>query len=576
MRYSQCFLPTLKESPSDAEVPSHKLLLRAGYMRQLGSGIYCYLPLLRRVLAKIEQIIREEMVAIGGQEFYLPALHPKEIWMESGRWEIMGQNMFRLRDRKGAELGLGMTHEEIFTALARDELRSYRQLPQTWFQIQTKFRDEPRPKSGLLRVRQFTMKDSYSFDLDQVGLNVSFEKHRRAYERIFSRCGLKFIEVEASSGSMGGSTSVEFMVRTDAGEDLVASCEHCGYAANTEKATGRLSPIEDRPGPEKPVKFPTPGVRTIGDLTNAPFGVAADCQIKTLVFVADGKPVLALLRGDHELNEVKLQEAAGANEVRPAHPEEITAWMGAAAGSLGAVGKDSDSTFAGRIYADTALKGRANMVTGANENEHHLRGVMPGRDFHPQWAELRTVQAGDGCPRCAEGRLELYKALEVGHIFKLGTKYSASMGATILDESGKERPVIMGCYGIGIERIAAAACELYCDQDGIHWPLSIAPFHASVLALQARDAEVMHACASLVAGLEQAGLEVLFDDRDERPGIKFKDADLIGIPLRFAVGKKGLAEGKVELKIRGTKEIELLTIAQAIEKAAALLAASRQ
>lgn len=575
MRYSQLFLPTLKESPSDAEVPSHKLLLRAGYMRQLGSGIYCYLPLLRRVLAKIENIIRQEMTAIGGQEFFLPALHPKEIWMESGRWDVMGQNMFRLRDRKGAELGLGMTHEEIFTALARDELRSYRQLPQTWFQIQTKFRDEPRPKSGLLRVRQFTMKDSYSFDLDQHGLDASFEKHRSAYERIFARCGLKFVEVEASSGSMGGSTSVEFMVRTDAGEDLVASCERCGYAANTEKATSRLAAIEDPPGPGKPEKFPTPGVRTIEDLTRAPFDVAANRQIKTLVFVADGKPLLALLRGDHELNEVKLQEAVGANEVRPAHAEEIVEWMGAAAGSLGAVGKDKSGVFEGRVYADGALKGRTNMITGANENEHHLRGVTPGRDFQPRWAELRTVQAGEGCPRCAEGTLDLYKALEVGHIFKLGTKYSEAMKATILDEAGKERPVIMGCYGIGVERIAAAACELYCDQDGINWPVSIAPFHASVLALQAHDAEVMNASQSLVAGLEEAGLEVLFDDRDDRPGIKFKDADLIGIPLRFAVGKKGLAEGKVELKIRGSQDVELLTIDRAIERAVAALATSR-
>lgn len=567
MRYSQSFLPTLKENPSEAEVPSHKLLLRAGYMRQLGAGIYSYLPLLRRVVTKIENIIRQEMAAIGGQEFFLPALHPKEIWMESGRWDVMGQNMFRLCDRKGADLCLGMTHEEIFTALARDELRSYRQLPQTWFQIQTKFRDEPRPKSGLLRVRQFMMKDSYSFDLDQQGLDVSFEKHRKAYERIFSRCGLKFVQVEASSGSMGGSSSVEFMVRTDAGEDLVAVCEACGYAANTEKATSRLAPIEDMPGLSKPEKFPTHGVRTIEDLTKAPFDVAAHRQIKTLVFVADGEPLLALLRGDHELNEVKLQDALGANDVRPAHPEEIVAWMGAAAGSLGAVGKDKGGAFEGRVYADLGLKGRSNMVTGANENEHHLRGVTPGQDFRPNWIDLRTVQKGESCPHCDAGTLDIYKALEVGHIFKLGTKYSATMGATILDESGKERPIVMGCYGIGVERIAAAACELYCDADGIRWPLSIAPFHASVLVLQARDPEVMAACESLVSGLKKAGLEVLFDDRDERPGIKFKDADLIGIPLRFAVGKKGLAEGKVELKIRGNSDIELLSIEEAIAKA---------
>ena len=574
MRYSQLFLPTLKETPSDAEVPSHQLLLRAGYMRQLGAGIYSYLPLLRRVLAKIERVIRQEMTSIGGQEFFLPALHPKELWMASGRWDLMGQNMFRLRDRKGAELGLGMTHEEVFTALARDELRSYRQLPQTWFQIQTKFRDEPRPKSGLLRVRQFTMKDSYSFDVDQAGLDKSFEKHRQAYERMFARCGLKFVEVEASSGAMGGSTSVEFMVRTDAGEDLVASCERCGYAANTEKATSRLAAIEDEAGPAQPEQFATPGVHTIEDLTRAPFDVAATRQIKTLVFVADGRPVLALLRGDHELNEVKLQAATGANDVRPAHADEIVEWMGAAAGSLGAVGKDQGGAFEGRVYADFALQGRRNMVTGANVTEHHLRGVTPDRDFKPTWADLRTVQAGDGCPRCAAGKLDLYKALEIGHIFKLGTKYSAAMGATILDESGKERPVIMGCYGIGIERIASAACELYCDKDGINWPLSIAPFHASVLALQAQDAGVLAASEALVSGLERAGVEVLFDDRDERPGIKFKDADLIGVPLRFAVGKKGLAEGKVEFKRRGTSEVELLTIDEAVARARALVEAA--
>ncbi|HCF59026.1 MAG TPA: proline--tRNA ligase [Myxococcales bacterium] len=568
MRYSRMFIPTIKETPSDAEVASHRLLLRAGYMRQLGAGIYSYLPLLKRVLSKVESIVREEMNAIGGQEFFLPALHPKEVWEESGRWEVMGQNMFRFKDRKGADLGLGMTHEEIFTYIARDELRSYRQLPQTWYQIQTKFRDEPRPKSGLLRVRQFTMKDSYSFDLDQAGLDKSFDAHREAYVKIFGRCGLSFVQVEAHSGSMGGSASTEFMVRTNAGEDDVAACPKCGYAANTEKATSRVAKIEDEKGPDKPELFPTPGVRTIEDLTKPPFNVAAHRQIKTLVYAADGKPVLALVRGDQELNEAKLQGATGANEVRPAHPEEIQEWMGAAAGSLGAVGKDTGAPFEGRIWADLSLQGRENMVTGANKDEHHLKGVTPGRDFQPKWADLRTAMAGEGCPRC-EGTLDLFKALEIGHIFKLGTKYSESMGAKVLDEKGQEKPIIMGSYGIGVERVAAAAVELYHDEDGIRWPLSIAPFHATVLSLQARDPEVGAAAEKLVGQLEEAGVETLYDDRDERPGIKFKDADLVGIPLRFAVGKKGLAEGKVELKIRGEKEMRLLTIEEAVAEAKA-------
>ncbi len=571
MRYSQTFVPTLKETPADADQASHKLLLRAGYMRQLGAGIYSYLPLLKRVVMKVENIIREEMSAIGAQEFFLPALNPREVWEQSGRWDVMGANMFRLKDRKGADLCLGMTHEEIFTAIARDELRSYRQLPQTWYQIQTKFRDEPRPKSGLLRVRQFTMKDSYSFDADWAGLDKSFENHRQAYVKIFSRCGLKFVAVEAHSGSMGGSASTEFMVKTDAGEDLVAACGKCGYAANTEKATSKLAKIADEQGPAKPEIFPTPGVHTIEDLTKAPFNVPANRQIKTLVYMADGKPVLALLRGDHELNEAKLQSVTGANEVRPAHAEEIKGFMGAAAGSLGAVGKDTGAPFEGRVFADKALEGRTNMVTGANQDEHHLKGVTPGRDFTPKWVELRTVQAGEGCPNC-DGTLDVFKALEVGHIFKLGLKYSQSMGAKVLDEKGQEIPIVMGSYGIGVERVAAAAVELWHDADGIRWPMSIAPFQVSLLALQAQDAQVKEASDKLYKELTEAGIEVLYDDRDERPGVKFKDADLVGIPLRFAVGKKGLAEGKVEIKVRGEKDLKLVALADAVKEAKALIA----
>jgi prolyl-tRNA synthetase len=571
-RLSKLFVPTLKEAPADAQVASHKLLVRAGFIRQLGAGIYDYLPLARRTLSRIEAIIREEMDAIGGQEFYLPALHPAEIWKESGRWEVMGENMFRLKDRKGADCCLGMTHEEIFTAVARDELRSYRQLPQIWYQIQTKFRDEPRPKSGLLRVRQFTMKDAYSFDVDQEGLDRSYEDERRAYERIFTRCGLDFVAVQAHSGAMGGSASQEFMVRTDAGEDHVAACPKCRYAANTETAASRVAPETDEPGPAAIEKFPTPGVVTIDALSSPPYGVAGKRQLKTLVYVADEEPVVAVVRGDHELNEAKLQTATGAQVVRPAHAEEIPPLMGAHAGSLGAV------RFTGApVFVDGALAERTNMVTGANEDGFHLRGVDVKRDVLSQpnarLADLRTVQDGEGCPRC-DGALELFKALEVGHIFKLGTKYSVSMKANVLKADGGEVPIVMGSYGIGVERIMAAAIELHHDQDGIIWPLSIAPYRATVLTL-GREPELAKAAEEVSSKLAQAGVDVLYDDRDERAGVKFKDADLVGIPIRIAVGKKGLAQGKVEWKLRGSKEVELVPLSEVAGKAAALAGTAR-
>ncbi|MGB8932736.1 MAG: proline--tRNA ligase [Anaeromyxobacteraceae bacterium] len=566
VRYSQAFIPTLKEAPADAQVASHKLLVRAGFIRQLGAGIYDYLPLARRSLAKIERIVREEMDAIGGQEFHLPALHPAEIWKESGRWEVMGGNMFRLKDRKGADYCLGMTHEEIFTAIARDELRSYRQLPQVWYQIQTKFRDEPRPKSGLLRVRQFTMKDAYSFDVDRAGLDKSYEDQRQAYERIFSRCGLDFVAVQAHSGSMGGSESSEFMVKTDAGEDLVAACPKCRYAANTETATSRLPAESDQPGPAELEKFATPGVVTIEALQRQPYGVGARRQLKTLVYMADGKPVVAVIRGDQELNEAKLQTATGAAEVRPAHPEEIPGLMGAHAGSLGAV------AFTGApVFVDPSVADRRNMVTGANEDGFHVRGVDVKRDLlgHGKLADLRTVKAGEGCPKC-DGALEVYKALEIGHIFKLGTKYSEALKATVLDQEGKAVPIVMGSYGIGVERILAAAIELHHDASGICWPLSIAPFQATVLTL-GPEPELKKAAEELVAALGAAGVEVLFDDREERAGVKFKDADLVGIPIRIAVGKKGLAEGKAEFKPRGQKDAELIPLADVAARARALV-----
>ncbi len=596
MRWSQNFIPTLREDPADAEVVSHKLLLRAGLIRQLGAGIYSYLPMAQRVALKVMQILREEMNRIGGQEFYLPALHPAEIWKESGRWEAIGDDMFRLKDRKGADMCLGMTHEEVFTAIARNEIRSYKQLPQVWYQIQVKFRDEPRPKSGLMRLRTFIMKDAYSFDVDKAGLDKSFIDQREAYKRIFTRCGIEFSIVEASSGSMGGSESNEFVARTDAGEDLIASCANCGYAANLEKATSRLAPIKDLVGPEAPEEFPTPGVRTIEDLIKFPGGAKAESQIKTLVYVAtiNGAPlpVVALLRGDHQLHETKLSDAVGATAVRPAHSDEILNWFGANAGSLGAVAlrqpaRDggllisaygeiesggatsffrSESAGEFIIIADKALKDRRNMTTGANKDDHHLRGVDIARDIKPdKWADLRSVVSGEGCPRCDQGKLEVFKAMEIGHIFKLGTKYSESMGATILTEEGKPVPIVMGSYGIGVERIITAAIEQHHDADGIIWPKSIAPFDVVVTVTNMKDDSLRETGEKLYKDLQRAGLEVLLDDRDERAGVKFKDADLIGIPYRITIGKKA-TDGLVELFERETKTSEDLKLGDIVSR----------
>jgi prolyl-tRNA synthetase len=565
MRWSQFFIPTLREDPADAEVVSHRLLLRAGYIRQLGAGIYSFLPLGWRVAQRATRIVREEMERIGAQEFFLPAIHPAEVWKESGRWDVMGETMFRLKDRKGADVCLGMTHEEVFTSIARHELRSYKQLPQVWYQIQTKFRDEERPKSGLMRLRQFIMKDAYSFDVDRDGLDRSFEDQRGAYQRIFDRCGLKYHVVEASSGAMGGSESNEFMARTSAGEDFIAVCESCGYAGNLEKATSRLPAVEDEAGPAAPEEFPTPGVRTIEDLVTFPGGAAAERQVKTLVYVAtDGATreeyaVLALLRGDHQLHEVKLGDSLGASAVRPAHPEEIRDLLGASAGSLGGVGardRVAASKRKLRVVADSSLKGRRAMTTGANRDEHHLRGVDVERDIRPElWADLRTVQKGEACPNCEGGVLDIFKAMEIGHIFKLGTKYSESMGATVLTQDGKEAPIVMGSYGIGVERIMSAAVEQSHDADGIVWPRAIAPFDVVVTVTNVKQQEVIDAGERLHEELRRAGLDVLLDDRDERAGVKFKDADLIGIPFRLTVGKK-VTDGKVELFERATKQSE--------------------
>jgi prolyl-tRNA synthetase len=563
-RWSKLFIPTLREAPADAEVASHRFLVRSGYIRQLGAGLYSYLFLGQRSINKIIAIVREEMDQIA-QEFYLPALHPREPWEQSGRWTGMGDNMFRLKDRKGADLCLGMTHEEIMTTIARSELRSYKQLPQIWYQIQTKFRDEPRPKSGLLRVRQFTMKDAYSFDIDKAGLDKSFELHDAVYRKIFSRCGLNFVAVEADSGSMGGSQSQEFMCYTDAGEDLIASCPVCGYAANTEKATSLLAPVTElqATGDGTPELVHTPGCGAIADVA-AFFKMAESSDIKCVAYMARklgaaGKPdtwhgVAAFLRGDHQVNETKLLGATGAAELRTMQPEELEKYFNGPAGFLGPVGlKPSAKPLEDglTVVLDSALEGRANMVAGANKLDYHLRNVTPGRDF--SWtlsADIRTVNEGESCPKeNCNGKLVVGKAVEIGHIFKLGYKYSESMGARVLDPNGKEVTPIMGSYGIGIERILTAAIEQSNDKNGFWLPASIAPFSVVVTVTNMTDALLRETGEKLATELEAEGLDVLLDDRDERAGVKFKDADLVGIPYRINVGKKA-AEGKVELVTR--------------------------
>jgi len=603
-RWSKLFIPTLREAPSDAEVASHKFLLRAGYIRQLGAGIYNYLFLGQRSLNKVIAIVREEMDKIG-QEFFLPAILPKEPWVESGRWTGMGENMFRLKDRKGAELCLGMTHEEIMTSIARNELRSYKQLPQIWYQIQTKFRDEPRPKSGLLRVRQFTMKDSYSFDLNAAGLDKSYNLHDHAYRAIFTRSGLRFVVVEADSGAMGGSQSQEFMVYTDAGEDFIVSCPVCGYAANLEKATSHLEPVvEMEPtGDGKPELVHTPGCAAIADVA-AFFKISPASDIKCVAYMANifgqWRPAITFLRGDHQVNETKLQGILSATELRPMQANEIEDVFHAPAGFLGPVGitpagpglrladllpvqpgqKEKSAKLESQgvipyvsnlrpfVILDKALEGRKNLVCGANQADYHLRNVTPGRDF--SWtllADIRSVNEGESCPteNCA-GKLVVGKAVEVGHIFKLGDRYTSSMGARVLDPNGKEVTPIMGCYGIGIERILTAAIEQSNDAEGFWLPVSIAPFAVVVTVTNVSDAALRETGEKIAADLEAAGLDVLLDDRDERAGVKFKDADLVGIPFRINVGKKA-ATGQVELVSRATRSSVDVALGEVVDQA---------
>ncbi len=549
MRWSQTFVPTLREAPAEAEIVSHKLLLRAGLMRRLTGGLYTFLPLGVRSLRKVEQIVREEMDRAGALEVLMPALQPPEIWQKSGRYESAQGVLFKVRDKAKKEWVLGPTHEEVITTMLAAELSSYRQLPRNFYQIQTKFRDEIRPRFGLMRAKEFIMKDAYSFDVSNDAANVSYKLMYDAYARIFARCGLKTIAVEADSGVIGGKYSHEFMVPAETGENEVAYCEGCHYAANVEKASSRVAKTET-PANDAALaleKFPTPGVVTIEALTKPPHGVPADRQIKSLVYMIEGKLALILLRGDHQLNEAKLAGALGTATFRPAESEEIFAALKAHPGSLGGVGvKDLP------IYADESLRGMAGATTGANEDGFHWRHVNIDRDIAvKQWADFRMVAAGEPCATCGQP-LKIRRAIEVGHVFKLGTKYSDALGALFLDENGKQQPAIMGCYGIGVTRTLQAVVEQCNDKDGIVWPVSVAPYAVCITPLNvAADSPVMKLAEKLYAELGAKGIDVILDDRDERPGVKFKDADLVGFPIRVGIGEKSLAKGEVELKPRG-------------------------
>ncbi|MBU1356629.1 MAG: proline--tRNA ligase [Candidatus Edwardsbacteria bacterium] len=542
MRWSKAFIPTIKEDPAEAEMKSHQLMLRSGMIRQLTAGVYEYLPLGWRVFLKVMQIIREEMNRAGGQELFLPALAPAEIWQESGRWDDFGDEMFRVKDRKKRDYALCPTHEEIITDLARAKLRSYRDLPQNWYQMQVKFRDEPRPRSGVLRVRHFIMKDAYSMDRDQAGLDVSYQAMYDAYHRIFSRCGIKFFVVGASSGLMGGSGSQEFMVASPSGEDSCAVCPACGYAANLEVAQSKIT------SPAYPdaqlSEVPTPEKRTVEEVCGF-LKVSASQLVKSLLYMADGQPVFALVRGDDELNESKLQTALGSGNFRPATPEEVLKITKANVGFISPVGINDI-----KILADLALQGAQGMVSGANKDHHHLSGIDLARDVKVEkYADLRMVKAEEPCIKCGQP-LVVTQAIELGHVFKLGTKYSQALKANFVDEDGSEKPLVMGSYGIGIERVAACIIEQSHDQSGIIWPLSVAPYQVVISQLGGPGTESAKVAENLYNELQDARFEVLLDDREERPGFKFKDADLTGIPIRINVGEKSLREGLVEIKQR--------------------------
>ena len=569
MRATALFMPTVKEDPSDAEAISHKLMVRGGFVRQFASGIYMMLPLGWRVMQRINKIIREEMNAIGGQELSMPTMHPADVWQASGRYDAIGDEMFRFKDRGDRDMVLAMTHEEVFAWLASRELRSYRDLPQIWYQIQLKFRDEPRPKGGILRVREFLMKDSYSFDMDSEGLDRNYAKHIGAYDKIFERCGIDVYRVESDSGFMGGAQAHEYMAASPAGEDRVALCDSCGYAANVELARSVAGPGE---GVVEPVlkEVSTPEQRTI-DEVSAFLGVPPSALIKSLVYVAGESPVLALVRGDHALHEGKLARHLG-QAVRPAYPEEVKEAAGAEVGFVGPVGVSV------RVVADESLRpaeggGPRAYAAGANKEHTHLLGVVVGRDFQAEFADLREAAEGDACAQCG-GPLRMEQVIEVANIFKLGTKYSLPLGATILDEEGQERPIVMGSYGIGPARIAAAAVEQANDEKGIVWPKNIAPFDVWLVQVQMKDPVQTGVAAALHDALAQAGLDVLWDDRDERAGVKFADAELIGCPVRITVGKKA-ADGMAEVEPRTGGGREEVAVADVVARATALWQAAR-
>lgn len=558
MRYSQMFLPTVKEIPSDAEVISHQLMLRAGMIRKLASGIYSYLPMGYRVIRKVEQIIREEMNSAGAQEIFMPTVQPAELWKESGRWNFYGKELLRFRDRRDSECCLGPTHEEVVTDIVRNGVKSYRQLPQNLYQIQTKFRDEIRPRFGLMRCREFSMKDAYSFDIDTVNADLSYQKMFAAYNRIFERCGLKFRPVEADTGSIGGSYSHEFLVIAESGEDGMAYCEGCGYAANLEKA--------EIARPEEQVvdgssflpreEIHTPEVRTIEEVCDY-LQVRPENVIKTLVFSADGVPIAVLVRGDEEVNEIKVKNYLGCDILEMAMDEMIMAAAGSPRGFVGPIGIKC------RTLADYSLMNLTNMVVGANKEDYHLKNVNFERDFKvAAYADLRVVREDDPCPRCASN-IHFARGIEVGHVFKLGTKYSKAMKAIYLDKNGKEQYMVMGCYGIGVGRTAAACIEQYHDENGIIWPMAIAPYQVIITPVNMNDPDLATTAEKLYADLLSQGVEVILDDRDERAGVKFKDADLIGIPLRVTIGPKNLAAGKVEIKTRRSGEVNILSIEEA-------------
>ncbi len=548
MRYSKLLIPTLREAPSEAEAISHILMLRAGYIRQLASGLYIYLPLGWRVLNRISQIIREEMDAIGAQELSMPVLHPAEIWQQTGRWYDIGDEMFRLKDRTERDMCLAMTHEEVMTWLAAKEIRSYRDLPQTWYQIQTKMRDEARPKSGVLRTREFIMKDSYSFDADEEGLDINYRHHAEAYRRIFKRCGLRFYQVESDPGMMGGNVSHEFMAPSPAGEDEIVRCEACLYTANIEVACSVPQKVEPKLWEYEEAY--TPQKRTVNEVAEY-LGVATNYFIKSLLYMADNRPVLVLVRGDQEVHEKRLAKILKTT-VRPAHKEEVLNTLGVEAGFIGPMGHKVT------IIADQSIK-EGSYITGANKADYHIRGVQPERHFTAQWADIHVAKGGDLCPCCGAPLLS-ERVIEVGNIFKLGTKYSKPLGANYLSKDGVELPIIMGSYGIGPARIAAAAIEQNHDKDGIIWPRSIAPFDVHLIPLNLKDDMTLETARLIYEGLQSKGIEVLLDDRDERPGVKFKDADLIGVPWQVIIGEKALKQGFVELKNRATREVQRINL----------------